>query len=81
MRYGPMTAVRLFAVTALLFVGACATPGSIVAPATTVPTSTPRFELCNDPSFQCGPRATPAIENAIEVDTNFATSRRAPSVG
>ena len=72
-----MTAARLFAVTALLFVGACATPGKT----TTVPTSTPRFELCNDPSFQCGPRATPAIENAIEVDTNFATSRRAPSVG
>lgn len=70
-----MTAAPLFAVTALLLVGACATPGKAVI----VPT--PRFELCNDPSFQCGPRATPAIENAIEVDTNFATSRRAPSVG
>jgi hypothetical protein len=72
-----MTAARLFVVTALLLVGACATPGKAVI----APTSTPRFELCNDPSFQCGPRATPAIENAIEVDTNFATSRRAPSVG
>lgn len=75
-----MTAARLFAVTALLFVGACATPGSIVAPAV-VPMSAPRFELCNDPAFQCGPRATPAIEDAIQIDTNFATSRRAPSVG
>ena len=72
-----MTAARLFAVTALLSVGACATPGKAII----APTATPRFELCNDPSFQCGPRATPAIENAIQIDTNFATSRRAPSVG
>jgi hypothetical protein len=72
-----MTAARMLAVTALLSVGACATaPRSVI-----VPTATPRFELCNDPSFQCGPNATPAIEDAIQIDTNFATSRRTPSVG
>jgi hypothetical protein len=71
-----MTAARLFAVIALLSVGACATPRAMVVPA-----ATPRFELCNDPSFECGPRVTPAIEDAIRIDTNFATSRHAPSVG
>ncbi|MEO7095649.1 MAG: hypothetical protein ABI175_20495 [Polyangiales bacterium] len=75
-----MTAVRLFVVTALLTVGACATPRT-TGPATVVPTMGPRFELCNDPSFQCGPNATPAIENAIQLDTNFTTPLRAPRVG
>ncbi len=69
-----MTALRLLAVTALLSVGACATPGKAMVPA-----MTPRYELCSDPSFQCGPSAP--SEDAIRIDTNFATARRAPSIG
>ena len=68
-----MTAARLFRVTAVLSTGACATQGkSIIVP-------TPRYELCSDPAFQCGP--SPAVEDAIRIDTNFATTRRTPSVG
>lgn len=68
-----MTAARLFAVTALLAMGACATPSkALVVP-------TPRYELCNDPAFQCD--GAVEVENAIQIDTNFATARPAPSVG
>lgn len=70
-----MTAARLFAVSLLVAIGACATPGG---KPTAVPA--PRYELCNDPAFECAP-ATKSSEDAIRIDTNFATERRASNVG
>jgi len=65
---------RLLIATTLLSLGACATPGK----ATVMPA--PRYELCNDPSFQCG-HAAPTAEETIQVDTNFATARPSRHVG
>lgn len=68
-----MTAARLFAVSLLVAIGACATPGKAMVPA-------PRYELCNDPTFSCAP-ATKHDADAIRIDTNFATQRRSLAVG
>ncbi len=69
-----MTAARLFAVSLLVAVGACATPGK----ATVAPT--PRYELCSDPAFECTP-ATKQAEDAIRIDTNLATARKTSALG
>lgn len=69
-----MTAARLFAVSLLVAVGACATPGK----ATVAPM--PRYELCSDPAFSCAP-ATKQTEDAIRIDTNFATARSGRKLG
>jgi hypothetical protein len=38
-------------------------------------------ELCADPQFDCVPSAATRGERSIQIDTNLAVPRRAPSFG
>ena len=61
-------------IAASAFAGCAA---SVRTPAPTTPS--PRYELCNDPSFECVP--APASEHPVLIDTNATTPAHTPAMG